>query len=321
MAGSNEDRIATLSKRGSSYLVQGNARAAKKRFLAARALVEPETLVAGQIASGLGRALQLLGDTEQAIAELEHALELHIAHLGELHAETATCANELGMVWSDEDIWNAAAAMQYAIAIGERVHGADAPEQATTLTNLAYLCSEAGQPATAIAYSERALAIQERTLPPWHLDVALTLSNLANYHRELGQSDRASTLALQLANVIPELVKSDAEIAAGIAFSTGTLLLELAHDPARAADLYGTALAMRVRLRNPGAAITNTVRNASAHLFAAGATGVAIAFLERVEVRGVKTQKAVAAQLAAVRAGDRDAVLEGTELEPADDDD
>ncbi|MBA3540219.1 MAG: tetratricopeptide repeat protein [Deltaproteobacteria bacterium] len=323
MVASNDvDRATALRQRGNSFLVQGNGRGAKKAFLAARALVgDDDPLAAGQIASGLGRALHLLGDTDAAIDELESALALLVGHLGELHAEVALCANNLGLAWVDEDLWNAAAAMQYAKAIGDHVYAADAPQQATTLSNLAYMCSEAGQPATAIAYSERALAMQERTLSPWHLDVALTLSNLAHYHRELGQGDeRALSLALQLATVVPELVKTDDETAASIAFSTGTLVLELAHDPSRAAGLYETALAMRVRLRNPVKTIVNTVRNASARLFVAGATEVAIAFLERVEVRGATMRTALPAQLAAVRAGDRDAVLEGTELEPDDED-
>lgn len=317
-------RISALRGLGNVHLLQGNGKKAKQRFEQALALVEDEASYdAATLESGLGQAATALGDHDTAVEHFERALEQLIAVVGELHPDVSICLVNLGLAASASDNWKAAAATQYAIAIDERAGRTEHPFHATALDNLAYYCSEVGKPLAAIAYAERALALRDKTCPPWHLDVALTLSNLANYHREAGREDLALARARQLAAIAANLEKTEQETAAAILFSTGTLLLELANDPAAAFALYTAAVTLRERLREEeDDVVVNSLFNAVARMFVAGASERAIALLEAARTRWEDEDnlELVADTLEAVRAGDREAVLQGTELDESDDD-
>ncbi|CAN0540423.1 unnamed protein product, partial [Ectocarpus sp. 12 AP-2014] len=58
-----------------------------------------------------------------------------------------------------------------------RVYGADHPEVATTLNNLAGLLETQGEYTAAETLYERSLAIQEAALGPEHPDVAVWFNN------------------------------------------------------------------------------------------------------------------------------------------------
>jgi tetratricopeptide (TPR) repeat protein len=320
-----KDRFEALRGLGNVYLLQGKGKLAKQRFEQALALVDDDkSLFAGQLVAGIGRALAMLGDTDEAVEHLERALKILVATVGETHVEVAVCLVNLGMVWPDDDPYGAAAVTQHGVAVGEHAYADGHPYQATALSNLAHFCSQVDKPLAALAYSERALAIQEKHLGPWDIAVAITLSNMANYRREAGQDELALSVAMRLATVAPELARTDQENAASVMFSTGTILLELARDAARASELYAAALAMRERLLEPGdEAIVNTALNAAARLFDAGAPDLAIALLEAAKSRWADDDflESLEAKLDALRVGDRLAVIEGTELDESDGDD
>lgn len=315
-------RIPALRGLGNVHILQGNGKKAKQRFEQALALVEDDASYdAATLESGLGQAATAIGDADTAALHFERAFELLTAAVGELHPDVSICLVNLGLAATASDNWKAAAATQYAIAIDERAGRTEHPFHATALNNLAYYCSEVGKPRTAIVYAERALAILEKTCPPWHLDVALTLSNLANYHREAGREDLALVRARQLAAIASELEKTAQETAAAILFSTGTLLLQLGKDPAAAFALYTTAVSLRERLREEeDDTVVNSLFNAVAHMFVAGATDRAIALLEGARSRWEDEDNLdlLEETLEAVRAGDREAVLQGTELDESE---
>ena len=317
------DRLGALRGIGSVHLLQGNGRAAHKRFTEALALVdEVESVEGARLVTALGTATMMLRDAPAAIAHIERGLAIQRRVSGELHEEVCTALNELGVAWHEEDPWNAAAAFQYAVAIGDHLYADGDPEHATSLSNLADLCAELDKPELALVYAERALAIREKLLGPWHLDVALSIANIASYHRACGRTERALALADQVAAIAPQLVETRQEVAATICFVTATIVLELGKDLDRALELYQRALDLRIALREEDdEALRYTARNAAARLFEAGHADRAAAWLTAAKPRLAAFRADLGKQLAAVRAGNRDAVVDDTELAPADDDD
>ncbi|MEJ7599757.1 MAG: tetratricopeptide repeat protein [Kofleriaceae bacterium] len=312
-------RREALQGLGNVHVQQGNGRKAAQRYHQALAFTDDDSHDHAVLQAGLGQAAAAQDQHEEAIEHFERALEIMLETVGETHAEVAVCLNNLGLAWSGLDAWQAAAVAQYAVAVGEHAYGTDHPFQATSLANLAYYCSALDLPGVAITYAERGLAILERTRPPWHLDVAVALSNLANYHRESEQPELALTRAIQLAGIVPELAKLDHEAVAAVLFSTGTIVLEVGRDPVRAVTLYEQALLLRERLRDPDDEVLgHTASNAAARLFEANATPHALALLRAARPRWTDEDllELLAGRIDALERGDRDAVLEDTELEP-----
>jgi hypothetical protein len=68
--------------------------------------------------------------------------------------------------------------LERALRIGEAVHGPDHPAVATSLSNLALVLSDLGQPAAARPLAERALRIGEAVHGPDHPTVATLHANL-----------------------------------------------------------------------------------------------------------------------------------------------
>jgi hypothetical protein len=75
--------------------------------------------------------------------------------------------------------------MERALAISEAALGADHPDIATRLDNLALIYRDLGRPADALPMMERALAISQTALGPDHPETALRLGNLAATYRNL----------------------------------------------------------------------------------------------------------------------------------------
>jgi Tfp pilus assembly protein PilF len=314
---------------GNIYLRQGNAKKARKSFAEAIELAEEGSFLAGQLAEGMGQVATLERDGEEAREHFTQALEIFLETVGEKHADTAVCLNNLGLSWvNDDEPLEGAAAFQYALAIGEHLYPPDHPYQATTLSNLAYCASEMERPEQAVAYGERALAMQVARRGPADPDVAISISNLCHYQRERGRDDLAAPLLARIAEHADELAASDRADTAGVLFSIGTLTLELLHDVPKAARLYAAALGQRERLCGlEDEIVLNTARNAAAHLFEGGGRAEAETLLAAAIDRWTKAEEhdddaieSVKAHLDGVRAGDRDAVLEDTELEEDDED-
>jgi tetratricopeptide (TPR) repeat protein len=324
---SEDHALEALRGMGMVYHQQGNAKKARKSFEEALELAEEDSFLAGQITVGIGQIASMEGEHEEARGHLARALEILVATAGEKHVETAVCLNNLGMAWvNDDEPLEGAAAFQYALAIGEHVYPDDHPYQATTLSNLAYCASETGHHAQAIAYGERAMAMQLKRRGPDDVDVAIAISNVCHYYKDLGKPDGAAPLLARIAEHADALAATDRIDAANVLFSTGTLTLELLHDASGAARFYTKALRQRERLLGiEDVVVLNTARNAGAHLFEAGGRAEAESLLKEAIARWKAAEEhdddaieTLQAQLEGVCAGDRDAVLEGSELEEDD---
>lgn len=81
--------------------------------------------------------------------------------------------------------------LQIALAIREKVSGADSPDTARTLNDLGVLYHAIGEYIQAEQYFTRALQIQEQIKGPEHLDVAQILNNLGSLYRTRGAYAKA----------------------------------------------------------------------------------------------------------------------------------
>ena len=84
--------------------------------------------------------------------------------------------------------------MKRALAISEKTLGAQHPDTATSLNNLAALYNSQGDYAAAEPLYKRALAIYEKTLGAQHPDTATSLANLAGLYESQGDYAAAEPL-------------------------------------------------------------------------------------------------------------------------------
>jgi len=97
-------------------------------------------------------------------------------------------------LWGRGDLDNARALFERALAIREAHLGADHPDTAASLNNLALALRDQGDLDQARTLHERALAIREAHLGTDHPDIATSLNNLAVVLRDQGDLDQARTL-------------------------------------------------------------------------------------------------------------------------------
>jgi len=98
----------------------------------------------------------------------------------------------------------AAKVAQEALKVAEKTFGADHPNLATSLNNLALMYQAQGQYAAAEPLYQRALAIREKALRKDHPDVAISLNNLGTLYQEAQGQYAAAEPLYQRALAIQE---------------------------------------------------------------------------------------------------------------------
>jgi tetratricopeptide (TPR) repeat protein len=97
-------------------------------------------------------------------------------------------------LWQRADLPQARRLFERALAISEARLGPDHPDTATSLSNLANVLRDQGDPAGARRLYERAVAISEARLGPDHPTTAQSLNNLASVLRAQGDLDAARSV-------------------------------------------------------------------------------------------------------------------------------
>ena len=187
-----------------------------------------------------------LGKHEQALAWGRHARMWHDRlRLADDDPHRVTLLVHTAMVQAERgDFAEAIAIGERALAIQERVLGADHPDVAIVLNNLGIAYSQLDDDAHAVEVWQRALDIRETALGPAHPDVAASLGNLALVAYSRGELDQAESLqrralAIREAALGPEHLDTavswrnlgDIAVARGRAADALT-------DYARAAEIY-----------------------------------------------------------------------------------
>ncbi|HEY4025222.1 MAG TPA: helix-turn-helix transcriptional regulator [Candidatus Dormibacteraeota bacterium] len=148
------------------------------------------------------------------------------------------------------DFERAGCAYERALSIRERALGADHPDTASTLSDLAGLLRERGELAAARPLHERALAIRESTLGRDHLDTSNSLNNLGFLLRDQGDPGGARSL-LERALAIRERVLGPEHHGTATILNNLALVLIDQCDLAAARPLLERALAIRERKLGP----------------------------------------------------------------------
>lgn len=108
---------------------------------------------------------------------------------------TAWLLTQAGLyLWQRGDLQQAHGLLERALAIREAHLGADHPDTAQNLNDLAVVLHDEGAYDDARVLHERALVIRESQLGPDHLDTAQSLNNLGRTVRYQGDVDRAQTV-------------------------------------------------------------------------------------------------------------------------------
>ena len=174
------------------------AAAARIALAAAGRAHHLEPVLPAQAAGQLGTILYRQGRYAAAETVLVQAAQLARDDMGDAHALTGECVQNVGVVLTalgrpEEAI----EAFSEALRIYERVYPAGHVEFATTLTNLADAESGVGRHADALADYTRARAIVEANLGREHVNWGLVTNGMAYSHWRLGEPAAADTLYRQ----------------------------------------------------------------------------------------------------------------------------
>ena len=123
---------------------------------------------------------------------------------------TARLMNQLGLFLKTKALHREAEPlMRRALAIDEASFGADHPEVATDLNNLASLLQDTNRLGEAEPLMRRALAIDEASLGPGHPDIAIGLNNLAGLLQATNRLEEAEPLIGRVAEIFEKALGRD----------------------------------------------------------------------------------------------------------------
>jgi tetratricopeptide (TPR) repeat protein len=153
---------------------------------------------AGDLASILGRAEQMLVNYAQAESLLKRALAISKQTLGENHADTAANLNNLAFLHEMQDDYTSAKQLyEKTVANLERNFGPNHANTAASLTSLANLHLQQGNYHVAKSLLERTLAIFKKVYDPNHPNIATNLNILAGVLKSEGNYKAAERLFKQ----------------------------------------------------------------------------------------------------------------------------
>ncbi|MGH2508611.1 MAG: tetratricopeptide repeat protein, partial [Ktedonobacteraceae bacterium] len=126
---------------------------------------------------------------------LERALAIREQQFGVEHLETATCLNDLAILYFLQGKYEQAESPYLrALHIREQQLGTEHPETAMSLHHLAKLYQDQGKYEQVESFYQRALAILEQQLGTEHPETAATLDDLASFYQHQGKYEQAELL-------------------------------------------------------------------------------------------------------------------------------
>jgi len=151
--------------------------------------------VAGRLLNHSGCYLVDRAQYAEAEPLYRRALAICEKALGPQHPDTATCLNNLAVLYRKQGRYPEADPLyRRALAISEEALGPEHPDTANSLNNLAALYDDQGRSSEAEPLYRRALAIRERALGPQHPDTATSLNDLALFYHNQGRYPEAEPL-------------------------------------------------------------------------------------------------------------------------------
>jgi tetratricopeptide (TPR) repeat protein len=180
-------------------------------------------------AVGEAAALFDLGRDDESLAVLSRTLAQVLRNDPDDGRNAADLLSNISTIQRKRgDLAGARASQERAVAMLERVAGADSPLLAVPLSNLALILSDLGAHDDALARIDRALALQAKALGADHPDVADTLSSrgtvLIAAHRPaqaIAPLERAIAIRARLAGAVAEVAADRFRLARALVASHG----------------------------------------------------------------------------------------------------
>jgi tetratricopeptide (TPR) repeat protein len=165
-------------------------------------------------------------------------------------AECADLLNRAGEYFLVRGAYEARRLFERALAIREKVLGAEHPDTATSLNNLASSIRAQGDLAGPRSLYERALAIRDKVLGPEHPDTATSLSDLAFLIQDQGDFGGAQPLCKRALAIRDKMLGPEHPDTATSLNNLG-FLLQVQGDLTGARPLFERALAIRDKVLGP----------------------------------------------------------------------
>jgi len=212
--------------------------------------------VAGQLLHNAGYFLSTQAQHAEAELLVRRALSIFEQVHGEEHLDVASGLNTLGELLytraplqelpsdSQTQYLEAELLVRRALTIREEALGAEHPEVANSLNNLAALLQRRGKLPEAEQFLRRAMSILEGRLGDQHPDVARSFNNLGLFLHGQGQLAEAEELYRRALTIWDQSLGPEHPAIAYVLCNLG-LLLEGQHRRTEAASLYQRALAIR----------------------------------------------------------------------------
>ena len=144
--------------------------------------------------------LRIVGEYDEAQAQMERALDDLVPVLGDDHPTIASVRSNYALILRHQGkVAESEPVLVAAIEAGEAAHGPNHPLLATYRTNLARTLAMLGRGPEAIEQARRALQIHIEAHGAGHPEVARARSNLASYLEDDGQVEAALAMHAQAA--------------------------------------------------------------------------------------------------------------------------
>lgn len=246
------DTASTLDGLADAIRLQNDAQRAEPLFRKVLAIRQSKLPPADQrVTAGmtsLGECLFLEERNAEAESLLRRALGLQRQnHQDALVTETD---NYLALVLESKGAYGEAAALlQESVGITKKIDGADSPNYANVLHNLAGTLIDAGDLSSAEKIDEEALAIRRKINAPGHPDIAYPLNNLGFMFLEQGDWASAEPLLKEALTIRGGPANQDVNAAATL--NNWARMLQQKGEYAAAAQGFEQAIAIVHKLKGP----------------------------------------------------------------------
>lgn len=195
----------------------------------------------------LGEHLWMLGQIDQSKDCFERARYIYEDVCGD-HADTATCLNNLGIVYyAAGDIRTASSLLQTALAMRKTIFVEDHPDIAESLNNLALMLQNQEKYKESQVYYEEAFKIHLTVFGLEHQRTALSISNIGYILYVQGQLSEAKSYYIQSLDIFERILPPKHVRIAEAQTFLGQVMLEL-NELEQARDVLNVALEIRANV-------------------------------------------------------------------------
>ncbi len=178
------------------------------------------------ITGAIGNSLLSQGKVTEAIAAYRETLTLMIEAFGDDHAKVGFAEYQLGTALANNRAYEQAEQwLEKALDKQKRFHGAESPDVAETLYQLARMKMRQGELIPAWKLGKQVLAMQKRLLHPDHVDLAKSHDMLSSIARRTKNYDIAEQMAREAHRIYVVVHGPDSRAAAITLGSVGIMLL------------------------------------------------------------------------------------------------